>query len=102
MAKPIHLKDHNIDARIVQRRLALAAVFVVALVVSVAAALRELYVLETPVSHEQLEGIRERLGAAETLHFDNVEALAAGKAAPTGGYNTPGTTAYEYEYASSS
>ncbi|KNC53571.1 uncharacterized protein AMSG_01281 [Thecamonas trahens ATCC 50062] len=79
-----------------------ATLFVVALVVSVAAALRELYVLETPVSHEQLEGIRERLGAAETLHFDNVEALAAGKAAPTGGYNTPGTTAYEYEYASSS
>ena len=32
MAKPIHLKDHNIDARIVQRRLALAAVLVVALV----------------------------------------------------------------------
>ena len=27
MAKPIHLKDHNIDARIVQRRLVLAAVF---------------------------------------------------------------------------
>ena len=32
MAKPIHLKDHNIDARIVQRRLALAVVLVVALV----------------------------------------------------------------------
>lgn len=32
MAKPIHLKDHNNDARIVQRRLILAAVFVLGLV----------------------------------------------------------------------
>lgn len=32
MAKPIHLKDHNNDARIVQRRLILAAVFILGLV----------------------------------------------------------------------
>ncbi|BDX19169.1 penicillin-binding protein 2 [Halopseudomonas aestusnigri] len=32
MAKPIHLKDHNHDARIVQRRLILAAVFILGLV----------------------------------------------------------------------
>ncbi len=49
MAKPIHLKDHNIDARIVQRRLALAAVFVVALVGALVA--RMYYLQVTQYEH---------------------------------------------------
>ena len=49
MAKPIHLKDHNIDARIVQRRLVLAAVFVVALVGALVA--RMYYLQVTQYEH---------------------------------------------------
>ncbi|UJJ30898.1 penicillin-binding protein 2 [Halopseudomonas maritima] len=46
MAKPIHLKDHNIDARIVQRRLVLAAVVVVALVGALVARMYHLQVTQ--------------------------------------------------------